>query len=127
MRRCAREIAEPGQADNVFRQIEEHFAMESAPLIGTIERVIYVFGIMFAGAYALISGWLVLKAFSAWLQGSELQPNPIRGRMAYYHLYLYGNALSLMTGLALGFVGLQLSGWSYWAALIGRFTHCISG
>jgi hypothetical protein len=149
MRHCAQSIVDRDRTRQVsvdakFREIETHFDMESAPLIGKVERILYIFGIMFTGAYAIISGWLVLKAFNTWLEGLELAGVPANpaaaatapattqgqqdpadyqrerdrlqeernrlkaDRMSYYHLYLYGNALSLLTGLALGVIGLQI-------------------
>ncbi len=124
MRRCAAKLVNDDQrmetsAEDEYKLIKKHFDMELAPLIGKVERVIYVFGIMFGGAFALISGWLVLKAFAAWvgeIRRPETPENVTTSvektsapRLAYYHLYLYGNALSLLAGLALGLVGLHLT------------------
>jgi len=114
----------------VLKDLENHFDLPTASLIGKLERILYVFGIMFGGAFAIISGWLVLKAFNTWLEVFEqTQPGPLGtsqnaagkaaeqqaandkklSRMIYYHLYLVGNAMSLMMGITLGFLGLQLA------------------
>lgn len=147
MRACARQIVEgrnvppdkiEDAAEAEYKIIFKHFDLDTAARIGKWERVIYVFGVMFGGgAWSLISGWLVLKAFNGWLEGMEISkptseaanlPLPTvtasaavaadasskANRMIYYHLYLFGNALSLMAGVALGFVGLQLAAWLTW-------------
>ena len=101
--------------------------MTSAPIIGILERIIYIIGIMFGGAFALISGWLVMKAFNTWLQTEELKAHPTEVRMAYYHQYLYGNALSLIAGVVLGFIGLHLAAWTEWAALLDMIWLRIRG
>lgn len=110
MKRLATQIA------TTENEIRSHFDMNFAPIIGILERIVYIAGIMFGGAYVLISGWLVMKAFNAWLMTTELADPRTKGRMAYYHLYLYGNALSLIAGLVLGFIGLHLAAWPDWAA-----------
>ena len=107
-------------------EITSHFDMTFAPIIGILERIIYIAGIMF-GAYVLISGWLVMKAFNAWLMTTELEGPRAKERMAYYHLYLYGNALSLITGLVLGFIGLHLAAWPNWAASLHTIWSSILG
>jgi hypothetical protein len=86
------------------KEVQDHFDMAFAPTIGKLERVLYIYAIMYApggSAFAIISGWLVMKAFSVWLERTD-------ARMRPYHLYLYGNALSLLAGLALGSIGLML-------------------
>jgi hypothetical protein len=84
--------------------VRDRYDMEFAPIIGSLERVLYVYCVM-QGAYALLSGWLVMKAFTAWLEQKGVNPAE---RMRYYHLYLYGNILSLFGGLAAGAIGLAV-------------------
>jgi hypothetical protein len=70
--------------------------------IGRIERVLYVMAVMTEQYYALVTAWIILKAISAW--------NPADPRTsANYHLYLNGNALSLLIGLSCGFLANEVS------------------
>jgi uncharacterized metal-binding protein len=85
--------------------VRDKYDMEFAPIIGNLERVVYVYSVMQA-SYAVLSGWLVMKAFTAWLEQKGVNPEE---RMRYYHLYLYGNVLSLFGGLAAGAIGLAIS------------------
>jgi hypothetical protein len=136
------------QESEVLTKLQDHFDLDTASLIGKLERILYVFGIMFGGAFAIISGWIVLKAFNTWLEvfeegqqrstdltqiivghavakTLEKVPEEIENykkgttaqkakvsRMVYYHLYLIDNATSLMAGVTLGFIGLQLAAWA---------------
>jgi hypothetical protein len=140
-----------------YQQIHDHFDLGSAAIIGMIERIFYIFAIMFGGAFAVMSGWLVLKAFNTWLEGFEIRSESVdelatsvlsatrrnaalpeiadiaqrakdaadtrdkAKRMAYYHLYLVGNGLSLAAGIALGFLGLQLA--ARWPWLFACICH----
>ena len=158
MRKCAVRVATAKYAgrDATLQEIEteynaifNHFDLVTAARVGVMERIIYAFAIMFGNAFALISGWIVLKAFNSWLEGFEIRqksedtalallgaaqigPDEIRAqieaiksgsrgtsvsRMVYYHLYLLGNGLSLMTGIALGFIGLELA--AHWPTFVG--------
>lgn len=93
-----------GEIKQEYEQIASDLDMQFAATIGKVERVLYIIAVAL-GQYALISGWLVLKAFSAWLRPREQEPKA----MNYYHLYLYGNLLSLLLGVGLGMLALGLS------------------
>jgi hypothetical protein len=84
------------------------FRSKTAAVIGVLERIIFIFGFMFAQA-GLIAGVLVLKAFFAWTHlEAPTGPAPAPGRnamleaVAQYHTYIIGNLLSLLAALALG-------------------------
>ena len=109
-----------GPSDNSVGEkmplILDHFDLPFAATIGCIERIIYVFAVI-TPAYDLIIGWLIMKAFYEWLKGpDEEQKLPLRA-VVFYHLYLFGNAISLMAGLAAGVIGavimvyLRKQGW----------------
>src|SRR3954463_8384103 len=82
MRNCAERVAHartsPQAADitqinREYEAIFAHFDLATAARIGVLERILYAFGIMFGGAFAIISGWIVLKAFNSWLEGFEVR------------------------------------------------------
>lgn len=102
-------LAEFGQ--NLVRfeaQILETFDLDFAQEIGTLERTFYVFSVI-SGQYALLAGWLVMKAFFAWIQipaNTKINlPNPSEWQMLMYHSYLWGSGRSLMFGMLCGIIG----------------------
>jgi hypothetical protein len=103
-----------------------HFDLEFAGTIGKLERIVYIFSVMYGAAFAVLSGWLVMKAFTTWLEkqdpNEDLPPAPATAgtppsappadkatMMRIYHLYLYGNVLSLLSGLGLGALGVAVA------------------
>ena len=46
-----------------FAKVEVGVPTRLAPIVGGLERVLYVFAVM-SGKYEVITGWLVMKAFS---------------------------------------------------------------
>ena len=96
--------------------IELEFRSVGAAWIGRVERVIYVFGIMF-GQSGVITAVIILKAFFNWtdkfLAMSQDQNADIDARkqnytdiISNYHVYLVGNLLSIIVGLFWGEVGI---------------------
>jgi len=75
-----------------------------AAIIGNLERVLYIYGVV-TSQYAVISGWLVMKAFFLWIRSGG--PSDSRLDIRHYFVYLYGSGLSLIAGLALG----QIAKW----------------
>jgi hypothetical protein len=77
------------------------FDWRFAQLIGRTERILYVIAVMTA-QYSILSGWLVMKAFFGWLSRPR---RPQSESLPYYHMYLFGNALSILCGLLCGSIG----------------------
>jgi hypothetical protein len=92
--------------------------------IGNIERIIYIYAIMF-DKLSLLTAWVILKAFFGWLEkpklGSSAQMDGIAASSAEgisdeavatitaFYSYIYGNGISLLSGVFLAHVGLVLS------------------
>jgi hypothetical protein len=94
-----------GGIEDEEKALGRHFDMEFAGTIGKAERIVYVFSVMYGNAFAVLSGWLVMKAFTKWLERKDMDETRL---MRYYYLYLYGNLLSLLGGLSLGALGLAI-------------------
>jgi hypothetical protein len=88
--------------------------------VGRTERLLYIYAIA-SGVYALLSGWIVLKAFFGWIYESKL-PELVeegqrhesalqlsRRKLVGFYLYIYGNALSLIAAVVLTYVGLTIA------------------
>lgn len=86
---------------DAYDKLLGEFDMRFAGLIGKTERILYVYSVML-NQFSLLGGWLVMKAFFGWL--TKPRSNP-RDGLPYYHLYLYGNALSILCGLLCGSIG----------------------
>lgn len=81
--------------------------------IGRLERVLYIYAIMF-GKTAILGAWIVLKAFFGWIgKHNRNSQNEIEEMqdITQYYAYIYGNALSLIFALLLSHFGLLLSDW----------------
>jgi len=84
------------------------FRSKTAWIIGSLERVIFLYALMF-GQPSLITGVLILKAFFSWTE-HRAAPDPavttgtsnprMLETIAHYHTYVIGNFLSLLTALA---------------------------
>ncbi len=75
--------------------------------IGRIERVFYIYSIMF-NALTLLSAWVILKAFYGWIQKPEIArslASESTKEITTFYLYIYGNALSLLMGLIMAHAG----------------------
>jgi hypothetical protein len=98
------------------------FRAETSRTIGSLERVIYIFAIMF-GLFPLITGVLILKAFYGWTDKSgtakgtdesgtakpseeEMEINAMHAQIAHFHTYIIGNFLSVMVAMLFGFLAL---------------------
>jgi hypothetical protein len=84
------------------------FRSKTAWIIGALERVIFIYALMF-GQPGLITGVLILKAFFSWTeQRATADPAATAAAesarrletIAHYHTYVIGNFLSLLTALA---------------------------
>jgi hypothetical protein len=101
-----------------LENFQHELDLENAVVIGKWERALYVYSVMF-GQFSLLSGWLVMKAFFGWLgtKEQEREQEQARWRMRKYHLYLYGNLWSLLTGLGCGAIGRAVAyGLASWLA-----------
>lgn len=87
-------------------EIRQFLAMELAREIGRVEKLVYVLAVML-GQYSLITAVIILKAFFGWINipRSPSQSSELQSDLNYYYVYIYGNMLSLIVGLFLGFVG----------------------
>lgn len=76
--------------------------------IGQIERIFYIYAFML-NAFGLLAAWFILKAFFGWIQkysGDSLGVPIEQKELTTFYLYIYGNALSLLTAMLLGHAGL---------------------
>jgi hypothetical protein len=92
--------------------------------IGNIERIIYIYAIMF-DKLSLLTAWVILKAFFGWLEkprmgssatiegivgaGVEDRTDEVVASITLFYSYIYGNGISLLSGVFLAHVGLVLS------------------
>lgn len=145
---------EPHNRGGHVRVTREHITMgigfESDTTIRRTERIIFIFCYM-AGLYVIIAGWLTLRAFFGWVEGSDLNmrsggleisrdegaQKPGGGtadadvmdspahraevRMLRYYVYLYGIALSLIVAISCAIVGNVI------VKMIGYFLNLKSG
>jgi hypothetical protein len=79
------------------------FRSRTARIIGALERVIFIYALMFTQP-SLITGVLILKAFFSWTEHRATADTEPKTRMletiAHYHTYVIGNFLSLLTAIA---------------------------
>lgn len=84
--------------------------LEFGKQIGRIERVFYIYAVMFT-QFSLLSAWVILKAFYGWIQKPSVAQSaaPEEDKITTFYAYIYGNALSLILALTLGHFGLLVS------------------
>lgn len=85
--------------------------LEFGKRIGRIERVFYIYAVMFT-QFSLLSAWVILKAFYGWIQKPSVAQSaaPEEDKeITTFYAYIYGNALSLIVALTLGHFGLLVS------------------
>jgi hypothetical protein len=96
----------PNQTDDQRKEekelIHSIFDWPGAELIGILERFLYVYSVLEVPAWPLMAGWLAMKAFFIRLAEPENAQFPPSRRQAIYHLYLYGNVISVLAGLICG-------------------------
>lgn len=76
--------------------------------IGRIERVFYIYAVML-NQFTLLSAWVILKAFYGWIQKPEVSQSTASEEdkdITTFYAYVYGNALSILTGIVCGHAGL---------------------
>ena len=91
------------------------FRSKTASIIGTLERVIFIYALMLAQP-SLITGVLILKAFFSWTEHratatatateQPAEKSKMLETIAHYHTYVIGNFLSLLTAILLSHVAL---------------------
>lgn len=96
------------QTDDQRAQEEDRFHSrfdwERAGLIGVLERLFYVYAVL-ENAWPLIAGWLAMKAFFVRLvEPTDAEKVDASSRQAIYHVYLFGNMVSVLTGLVCGHI-----------------------
>jgi hypothetical protein len=100
-----------------------------------MERVFYIWAVMFQ-QYHLIAGWIVLKAFSEWLETANIARNmrddkdkKTQKKQSLYDIYLEGNALSLLVGLLCGSLGkwIELAYARHWGLSLPAKTAAFLG
>lgn len=87
---------------SVYQKIQsksQDKAHRYAIIVGMIERPFYTLSVCF-GAYMMVGGWLVLKAFS--------NIDAEKRDVTTFHAYLLGNILSVFVGTASGFISMFL-------------------
>jgi len=88
------------------------FRSDTAAFIGVTERWIYIFALMFSQP-SLITGVLILKAFFGWtdktpkIDRTETHDEMVAA-VGFYHTYVIGNLLSLLTAIVLALIGLYV-------------------
>jgi hypothetical protein len=91
----------------------EHLLSLSKGLeIGQLERLFYIYAVMNQGGFDLIAGIIVLKAFFGWMDTGKIRRSIDASGTAgesedsedvlLYYAYIYGNLLSLASGILLG-------------------------
>jgi hypothetical protein len=83
----------------------DEFRSKTAALIGSLERVIFIYALMFAQPN-LITGVLILKAFFSWTEhrmtaDQSADKSRMLETIAHYHTYVIGNFLSVLTAILL--------------------------
>ena len=76
--------------------------------IGRIERIFYIYAVML-NQFTLLSAWVILKAFYGWIQKPAVSQSSASEEdkdITTFYAYVYGNALSILTGIICGHVGL---------------------
>jgi hypothetical protein len=82
--------------------------LEFGRRIGRIERVFYIYAVML-NQFTLLSAWVILKAFYGWIQKPEVSQSTASEKdkdITTFYAYVYGNALSILTGIVCGHAGL---------------------
>jgi hypothetical protein len=95
-----------GMEEERQRAIHEIFDWPGAKLIGVLERILYVYAVQIL-AWPLVAGWLAMKAF--FIRLAEPDQLPVGRRQPIYHLYLYGNMISVLSGLIFGHIARAIS------------------
>lgn len=72
--------------------------------IGRIERFFYIYSVML-NQFTLLGAWTILKAFYGWIQKPTVAQSMVPEEdkeITTFYIYIYGNALSILSGLLLG-------------------------
>jgi hypothetical protein len=99
------------QGDIEHQRWRNRLDLEFGRIIGRIERIFYIYAVTMS-QFTLLSSWVILKAFYGWIQKPTLAqtgaPEEDKDITAFY-AYIYGNALSIMVGLACGHLALVVA------------------
>lgn len=99
--------ASPEEREKEKCEIHKIFDWQGAELIGILECFLYVYAVLEVPAWPLMAGWLAMKAFFIRLaEPHELEPSR---RQSIYHLYLFGNIISVLAGLICGHIARAIS------------------
>jgi hypothetical protein len=101
-------IGKIAQEEDAWRR---RLALDFGRIIGRLERIFYIYALMF-DALGVLTSWVILKAFFGWIQSpSSSQPDDADGArtMLSFYLYIYGNALSILSAILLYRLALVLS------------------
>jgi hypothetical protein len=85
--------------------------LEFGKRIGRIERIFYIYAVML-NQFALLSAWVILKAFYGWIQKPTVAQSTATEEdkdITTFYAYVYGNALSILAGIICGHAGVVVA------------------